>query len=207
MATAMSKQKRVDILDNIISKTFAERKKQLNDLSVKVADEAYKAVVPQAFVDFAALAGDSDWVARSNVVVIRLKDCSGRVTGYTKLGGDSYFEMTRRCPFPNGIGGGGSTPYLYLHENNQDHAGAINVVKEMHETNNKYNEMVADMRVRVSALLASFTTVEKFIEAAPELADHIPSHIYEKKISLPAVAVDGVISSLIAAGLKVPGKE
>lgn len=209
MPTYLNKQSRADILHSIIKTTFDKREAELKAQHPLLAQRVYEACMPEGFIA-ATQALPPDWFNRNTNIELRL---DGRVfclplnlrhrtyDGSTEESNNLSLPGTRT--FPASLGRY-NTPVLNL--DSTAHAQLARDLIQQQAQEQKLADERASLRGQLGQLLASVKTVEKFIEAAPELEPLIPSHVRAatQRGNLPAVIVGNLITDLMAAGLTLP---
>lgn len=197
MATILNKQSREDIKHAIIHSTFAEREAALIKQAADVAQRVYEAGMPEGFLT-ATKSLPAEWFVRHSEMDIRVD----KKRQYLRNGQCSWSLPGARS-FPAAFGRY-SAPDVDLVTGKHDQ-----LIAEIVGTRAEFDAIETErsqLGATLTTLLASVRTVEKFQEAAPELADYIPDSVKKssQRGGLPAVLVGDLVTGLMKAGLKVP---
>lgn len=210
MATLLNNKHREEILARIINETFKVRIENLTKERIQLADLAYQ---ENADTDFLKVASrhPKEWFCRVEEVSLRMVKADGGSVREIEVEsikirkeGESY----RPDPFRMSGSKPAKREQFDYYKNAikiivpEDHA-IIEKLKAFNADVRSYKDERQEAESITQGLLASVRTVEKLVEAAPELAKFIPDSVRAKKPMLPAVKSDTVLAALVKAGLKV----
>lgn len=174
---------REEIQDSIVAEVLKDRKATLMTVENALADAIYNASFDRAVVATVSKL-PAEWQTRADNIGIIIKSDGGSARTY---GGYDFAKGVERV-----------IPHNYASNNaflevSPTHALAVRV-GEFRAQLKKLDEDEKELVTKVSALLLSFTTVEKFVAQVPEWAHHVPAEALIKKENLPAVQMADLFS-------------
>lgn len=216
MSKLLNKEIRQEIIDSVIVATYAARENALAEAVRDFADLAYLAIVPEQFIAVAASL-PSNYFSRTETLeikVIELRDGNKArrdlVNPYFSVkehdGFRRYekyvFKQSKPRPLPFFLAPGHGTTFLVLDEQDQR-----DELLDQHAQLERIADRIISERKqlieRLSSLLASIRTVERFVEIAPELKPFVPADALASKAPMPVPVVGTLITDLMQSGLKL----
>lgn len=203
-STRLTKTMRESILHAILSATFDKRQTELLQAQTKLAHRIYTIVMDVEFL--VAAKNHPEWFRNHQSIVVSI---DGEKLQWWAREGTERMPLSSGLPFPaswsfDRLG----YPKISLNSNedgNEHFDLALEVITH-HKAESDFSDQRFKTKRDLWALLEGLSTLEKFMEAAPELVDYLPDHIRQAgtKASLPMVQAGNVIAGLMEAGLKIP---